>query len=216
MGLDIYFHKSKYKLDSDGDYATPDEFNKAVNDGMVPSIDTSIVTNDLIQTYIEKTGIIDSTVEDIAKWYRDDRLMPPLEEIGYFRKVNFLVQYFEYEEYVDNSQFLRIDPEIFPFLKEDCEDILQQFMNETGIIYYEDVDQMYEKFDEIGSTFVPSSNLVELSDTLLPTLGGFFFGNTEYNIYYFYQVWQVYRWIDDLEEEGEFDPDYYYYMMCWW
>lgn len=201
MGLDIYFYKSKYDLDSNGDYSSLDEFKKAINEGIVPSLNESTITDEIIQDYIDQTGFTD----------------PPLEELGYFRKVNFLVLYFEYTEYVDNCQLLKIDSEIFSFLKENCEEILQQFMNEIGIIYYEDVDQIYEKFDEIeSSTFVPSSDLVELSENLLPTLGGFFFGNTEYNIHYFYQVWQVYRWIDDLEEEGEFDPDYYYYMMCWW
>ena len=82
-------------------------------------------------------------------------------EISYFRKVNFLVEYFENILGVDeilNCQNYTID-------KEDIEELISRCQ------------------------FVLAEP--ELAKELLPTQPGFFFGNTEYNKYYLEDVQNV-------------------------
>lgn len=55
--------------------------------------------------------------------YRKDDEIP--EEIGYFRKVNFLVGFFEEYGEVENCKPLVIHPEYIDDLKDRCEEVLE-------------------------------------------------------------------------------------------
>lgn len=86
-------------------------------------------------------------------------------EIGYFRKVNFLVKFFEDKGLdVENQIPLEIN-------KEDAEELLSRC---------EEVLKDHSKAPE-----------------LLPTMSLFFFGNTEYNEYYYNDVKYVRDYIKD-------------------
>ena len=84
------------------------------------------------------------------------------EQVGYFRKVNFLVAYFE----------------------------KKGFNIETQADYYtcrEDIEELIETCKKVLENH-------DLADELLPTMSGFFFGDTDYNEYYFEDVEEVLRY----------------------
>lgn len=85
-------------------------------------------------------------------------------EIGYFRKVNFLVKFFEDKGFDVESQT-------------------------PMIIYREDVEELKSLCEKI---LEDNSKAKEL----LPTMSGFFFGNTKYNEYYFKDIALVKEWCD--------------------
>lgn len=85
-----------------------------------------------------------------------------ISRFGYFRKVNFLVKFFELKGLnVKNQEPLEITKEDVKELLQYCEDVLKDH---------------------------------SLAKELLPTMEGFFFGNTDYNEHYF----------DDVEEVRDF------------
>ena len=101
------------------------------------------------------------------------------KEIGYFRKVNFLVKYFKNLGFdVEHQIPLRI--------------------------YKENIEDLLTRCDQVLKDNNKASNL-------LPTMSGFFFGNTEYNEDYFNDVKEVRNYIknillpefDDLGDEEE-------------
>ena len=103
----------------------------------------------------------------------------PWKEIAYFRKVNFLLPFFGYEE---NCSDLEIDKYQVEDLIEACKAVLED----------------HSKAEE-----------------LLPTTAGFFFGNTEYNDWYFGDVECVKTTFESILEE--FDPEEdILTMYCWW
>lgn len=99
------------------------------------------------------------------------------KEIGYFRKVNFLVAFFEKKGMDVNNQIpILFDKETAEELLNLCNQVLKD----------------HSKAEE-----------------LLPTMDGFFFGNTEYDKYYFNDVRVVKRWIENtlLPEFNNLDND---------
>ena len=107
------------------------------------------------------------------------------EEIGYFRKVNFLMSFFDYH---DNCEYQTIDIGDLYNLREICTTISK--MNPKSV---EDRIRCAE---------------------LLPTQSGFFFGNTEYDEYYFNDVEIVLEWLNDVLPTIEDDD--VVLMWCWW
>ena len=88
------------------------------------------------------------------------------DELGYFRKVNFLVKYFEGLGFdVEDQIPININ-------KYDAEDLLNR------------CDLVLEEPDKASE--------------LLPTMDGFFFGNTDYNEHYFYDVKKVRDFLKDI------------------
>lgn len=103
----------------------------------------------------------------------------PWKEVAYFRKVNFLLPFFEYGE---NCSRLEIDGYKIDELLVKCKQVLEDN---------------------------------SLAETLLPTQGGFFFGNTEYNDWYFYYVKEVYDKFSEIAEDFNSDEDMLS-MVCSW
>ena len=108
------------------------------------------------------------------------------KKIGYFRKVNFLVRFFEDRGYdINNMTLISID-------REDAEELLARCH-----MVLEDHSR---------------------ADELLPTISGFFFGNTEYNEEYFQDVEEVKDYVqfillkefDNLKEDEEINFNIYY------
>ena len=108
------------------------------------------------------------------------------KKIGYFRKVNFLVRFFEDRGYnINNMTLISID-------REDAEELLTR----CSIVLKD-----HSK-----------------ADKLLPTIDGFFFGNTEYNEGYFKDVAEVKDYIqltllkefDNLKDNEEINFHIYY------
>ena len=103
----------------------------------------------------------------------------PWKEVAYFRKVNFLLPFFEYGE---NCSRLEIDDYKIDELLFKCKQVLEDH---------------------------------SLAETLLPTQGGFFFGNSEYNDWYFEDVKEVYDKFSEIAEDFNSDEDMLA-MVCWW
>ena len=103
----------------------------------------------------------------------------PWKEVAYFRKVNFLLPFFEYGE---KCSRLEIDGYKIDELLVKCKQVLEDN---------------------------------SLAEALLPTQGGFFFGNTEYNDWYFYYVKEVYDKFSEIAEDFNSDEDMLS-MVCSW
>ena len=151
-----------------------------------------------------------NTVQDILAKYNDDELnneiavsvpvkvadadtyfdMGKFEktEVAYFRKVNFLLPFFGYEE---NCSDLEIEKCQVKDIVDVCTRILEIKENQ-GI-------------DEA----------VKIADEELATEGGFFFGSTEYDECYFNDVEDVLNKFTTILNETDWDNETVY-MHCWW
>ena len=109
------------------------------------------------------------------------------KEIGYFRKVNFLVKYFA------NNHHMDVDDQIPVYVEKDA------------------VIDLLDRCNKVLENH-------ELAEELLPTMSGFFFGNTKYDEYYFENVERVRDYIkdkllpmfDSLEENEFIEFDIWY------
>lgn len=103
-----------------------------------------------------------------------------MKEVAYFRKVNFLVKYFQYEK---NLSLEKIFIPKVQLLLDYCTKVLEDKNEET-------------------------------SKKLLPTQGGFFFGSTEYDQWYYEDVKRVYETFKEILNNLSDDEDLF--MCCWW
>lgn len=103
-----------------------------------------------------------------------------LLEVAYFRKVNFLVRYFNYEE---DLSLIEIDKYLIEDLIDVCKEVLE-------------------------------ANDETVSNTLLPTQCGFFFGSTEYDKYYYDNVKDVLEEFTNILKNLK--DDEVILMQCWW
>lgn len=107
-------------------------------------------------------------------------------QVGYFRKVNFLVAYFE----------------------------KKGFNVETQSDYYvtvEDVTELIELCKEVLENH-------DCAKGLLPTMGGFFFGSTDYDEYYFEDVKEVLKYCEEtlLPMFDDLDTEEYITFDTWY
>lgn len=94
------------------------------------------------------------------------------------------------------------------------------------------VDNVQDGIDECQESYIDPQKLYELRDVckavledrsraaeLLPSQSGFFFGGTEYNEDYFYDVQCTYDWLETLLFVGTFDEKFknwdFYYQASW-
>ena len=154
MGLDIRFEKAKRRR--------VEETEERLNE---------------IEKELENANY--SSVKEFDSLKNEYYELNPWEEVAYFRKVNFLLPFFEYGE---NCSRLEIDDYKIDELLFKCKQVLEDH---------------------------------SLAETLLPTLGGFLFGNSEYNDWYFEDVKEVYDKFSEIAEDFNSDEDMLA-MVCWW
>lgn len=126
-------------------------------------------------------------VDDISKFDKDKykevsdeyERLSPWNVVATFRKVNFLLPFFGYEE---NLSRIEIDKCQIEDLIDKCNEVLRK---------------------------------KSLAETLLPTEGGFFFGSTDYDEYYFDDVKEVRNKFMSILKKLDKD-DYVLTMTCWW
>ena len=106
-------------------------------------------------------------------------------EIGYYRKVNFLVSFFEDYGEVENLKPLKIEKSWVKDLIDCCDEVLKDNSK---------------------------------ADELLPTTSGFFFGSTEYDEKYFYDVEKVKNFCENflIEEFENLEDDEYITFEIWY
>ena len=126
------------------------------------------------------------------------------EEIGYFRKVNFLMSFFNYE---DNCEYKEISKDKLEELRHACIEI-----GRMKPVRYEVTKYPYGGTDKVK---VYSDADQKRCAELLPTQSGFFFGNTDYDQEYFNDVKEVLSWVDGVLDNLD-DKKEVVLMYCWW
>lgn len=120
---------------------------------------------------------------------------------GYFRKVNFLVSFFDYG---DNCSLQEIDTDDIERLKFRCDKILEAYQESEEWRNREDASD-FDYEDEPWE---------DVAEAYLPTQAGFFFGSTEYDEYYIDDIREVKEWCENLLSDLEGDD--VVIMSCWW
>ena len=189
MGLDIYFNakrkNEKLRKDYDEEYAKYRDVQKRYNDALDKEVEKIKGTTEPNQS---DCSDLPKEVEDRVRAEFENEafeLQRKVDEcydalysdVAYFRKVNFLLPYFNYEE---NCSEIVIDKCEVEELIEDCERVLAA-----------------KDADEAES----------VADELLPTEAGFFFGNTDYDERYFNDVREVADKFTEILDTFDFDEN---------
>ena len=176
MGLDIYFHRAKREGRRDIEKKL-DEADKKLE----------ACEAELAKKYGENWAD-NASDEDLSKCHEIHDEISDLcdelrgEEVGYFRKVNFLMSFFGYE---GNCEFQEIPLGRVRDLVHACDIVLRDKTSES-------------------------------SELNLPTQSGFFYGDTEYDEWYYENVLQVKEWAEDLLNNFGDEDKFVLLMWCWW
>ena len=127
---------------------------------------------------------------------RLDKIQPKrithiIEEIGYWRKFNALHRWF-----VENVQ-------------EGNDDCKQYWVSQNAL---EDLLVVLKKVAESRNRLVENLPDTDTAEKTLPTVGGFFFGGTEYDEYYYDEVERTITIIEEALKDTDAD---YYYSSSW-
>lgn len=195
MGLDIFFHKCKRENFAAYEKAHKEWAGNEPESGKISCEDFDKLDKDE-QEKIRK---------DIQEWYDKEPTYADngISDIGYFRKVNFLMEFFAY---TGNCEFKEISKEELEDLKERCKEISS--IKPSKIVH--------ERMKDGSKTerTVYSEEDIQKCEELLPTQSGFFYGSTEYDEWYFRDVDEVYKWV--LGVLDELKDDEVVLMYCWW
>ena len=167
MGLDVFFYKCKRS-----DY---NAYNKAIEEWQNEKPQSGKISHEDYEKLSEDEQ--KKIQQEVSKWYKKQPNTDKygISEIGYFRKVNFLMAFFNYE---GNCEFKEIAKSELEDLVERCNAIL---------------------------TTTKKKDRQEKAEDLLPTQSGFFYGSTEYDKYYYDDVKEVRDWasgvLNDLKDE---------------
>ena len=113
------------------------------------------------------------------------------ECVAYFRKVNFLIPFFDYE---DDCSYVEIDKEQVEKLVKTCDLVLKCKPQEGKNLTKKAKDEVR---------------------TLLPTTDGFFFGSTDYDDWYFEDVKYVKDTFSELLKTFNWEENALF-MCCSW
>ena len=146
MGLDINFYKAKRSKDNETKERL-EEIRKALATEYLKSID-------------ERNSKLIKELED------ENEKINPWNEVAYFRKVNFLIPFFGYEENCSNIEIGKYQVED---LIEACKEVLANHDKASFLLptqagfffgstdyddwYFDDVQNVKEKFEEILADF---------------------------------------------------------------
>jgi hypothetical protein len=134
----------------------------------------------------DKTEVIVKKGGELHPTIKLDRVSYIVEDVAYWRKFNALHQWFvdNCQNGVDECQESYVD-----------ESQIEELVNEV----LKPINDAYESGDV--------EKAIQLSQDLLPTQEGFFFGGQEYDEYYFNDVKETLEVMTGLLEEG---GDFYY------
>ena len=119
------------------------------------------------------------------------RITHIIEEIGYWRKFNALHRWF-----VENVQ-------------EGNDDCKQYWVSQKALT---DLLEVLKKVAASRNRLVDNLRDTETAKENLPTVGGFFFGDTDYNEYYYDEVESTIKIIEEAVKDTDAD---YYYSSSW-
>ena len=195
MGLDMYLERCKnvvfpyVNADIRGLKESEDENDKRLLEFLKP--------------YIRQRG------SDIFQW---ESLS---EEVAYWRKANQIHKWF-----VDNIQGGEDDCGCYNVSKNQlkellgiCEEINEKAIMQKGKV----VNGQRLENDEWVNIYEDGYNIInpEICEELLPTSSGFFFGNTEYNQWYMYDIQQTIEQLKRVIAETDWETETVYYQSSW-
>ena len=138
------------------------------------------------------------------------------EEIMYWRKANHIHKWFVdkcNDGEMENCEYIKVNKENLEELKDTCEELLEKVITKEGKVKNGETfkEGKWEPNWENGTVIINT----EVCEELLPTQSGFFFGGTDYNEYYLYDVENTLKGIEEILETFDFQKDELYYS-AWW
>lgn len=150
---------------------------------------------------------------------------PKLSCIEDMRKNNLLQGYFERKYEIENCEYIKITEEDIEYLLNTCNEFLNQFdkefkkqINKFFKSYTDNYDELDEKFIKIVSN---SQKCQEIINEKLPITKGFFYGEYNLNLWYYYSIIEIKEKFETLTQESLSDyfglSDYEeFYYSCWY
>lgn len=198
MGLDMYLFKAKKQKEISFEKLL--EINSKLDE--IQENDSEYFQQLIDENIISEKG-------DYYKFYS------PFEEIGYWRKANHIHNWF-----VENVQGGEDYCNPYEVSKDQIEELLNicKKVLDGSQLVDGDVVNGY-RMDENGQTAIIEKGKIidnaELADQLLPTVSGFFFGNTDYNEYYYNDIKSTIEQLTEVLEDVDFDEYHVIYQSSW-
>lgn len=191
MGLDMYLYRTKKVAGLEiEDYEKVDNAISNVNNIKEFKSIKNTMSKD------EYKPIYDEFNETITQSGKYTSWLSIFEEIGYWRKANQIHNFFvqECQGGVDECQYSFIT-------KDKLEDLLERCKRAMKL------KKIY-----LNDGIIKDGEGLE---TFLPTQGGFFFGGTEFNEWYFEDIAETKKIITKVLKETDFDKQVIIYQASW-
>lgn len=138
-----------------------------------------------------------------------------LEELVYWRKANQIHRYFveNVQNGIDDCSYYKVSKEQIEELLRRCKDVINRsqigyskiIVGQTHVNGHWEPD--YQKGRVISNPGV--------AETILPTQGGFFFGNTNYDEFYLRDIERTIEELEKVLEDFDFENDQLVYSSSW-
>ena len=126
-------------------------------------------------------------------FYKESKLDPRYHEnVGYFRKVNFILTYFNVGDDMDCERVY--------ITKEQFKKFISDLKAETDNINFNDEDSL--------DKLIPKNEKLKTKQV-------FFGGSLEYNKYYWQDIVRVHDWANEVLNNVDWDKDNLY-LVAWW
>lgn len=125
--------------------------------------------------------------------------------VAYWRKANHIHRWF-----VENTADGVDDQYPSYVLRENLEQLRDVCLKVAGHRF-----EWVEQADEFWQVFHPTPEMVQRARELLPTQGGFFFGTTEYDAWYFKEVYNTIKMLDKIIDHKGLERATFSYQASW-
>ena len=218
MGLDIYFHIAKNAKNVVGNNCTISEVSE-YNDKRAKEIFSAFIEKTIKKLRKAKSEeeykqlyekLFKKDMPKYSKWdfYWEKFLkeLKPIEDV-----VAFLNGYAEHYYAEDDAYFRKVNC-IYAYFQERLED-------EACFVDEYDLDDIIDRCDKILKGVNLHKDIpyeaIKRGEELLPTQGGFFFGSTEYDKWYFADVKDIRKQMKKLLRKFDKNNDLMYVLMSW-
>jgi hypothetical protein len=208
LGLDIYGHLVKKvrsskeePLKSIKEYSTiADERAKArFHEFAVASLKRLEEVKDEVEKYREVYNDVFSHMADFTQYSFEYERM--LKEPNNVSVVKDFFKDFEDDYYAEEDVYFRKVNFVYNFFSDKLE-------NECCFADKSDIEELISRCDKVLADH-------SLAEELLPTTSGFFFGSTDYDEWYFKDVEDCKKQMENLLSKYDDETDVIYFIMSW-